>query len=789
MNRVIRLLTLTMTRRRFGRLLASGGLLLTGCGGGGGDSGSGGSETPMATPTITAQPAAVSVAEGDAVLLQVSASGEGLSYQWLRNGVVIPGATASRFELTMQAGDDGARYWVRVSNAAGSAESVPVTLTLSAGAGSGGTGELALLAGGLGGAGLLDGRGEAARIRNVQTLIAGGDGLAYLVTLEGDLLSLSADGDLRRIATGAGAELVRDRRGRFYSRRDDDVIIRLDPATSQDWVAVYTLSHDTSLPSDPFLHAEMRTLALDADDRLHFVLSYRVFPLEALIVMALADGGAATEVMRIPWRDANWVSWPEAAPGSEFSTYGFDPQLAFLPTGKVQVLSHDLVLVADIESGAVESRIRLEAGGASGLQAATRVDDSTICAALGAAVLRFDLAGHGSALAGSEIEHGYVEGQGDAARFAPVGDFEFASIEAGRVLVADNGNAVVRRIAIDTRQTTRVAGRPAQAGRANGTGADARFSDMRASCVDALGNLYVIDVVASSLRQVTPAGVVTTRFSDFPVDGGVAVDGAGNFYGVRSGAIVRVAPTGGQVVLAGVPGQFGDADGVGAQARFGWVLDLVVAPDGSLLALDTPVVFRDLILPQRVTRSYGNTVRRVTADGAVSTLAGVSTPVGTGSDLVLLTGLALGPDGKLFVAESTFAVTETGADAEYRRTETGTGGLIRKFGTGSAPAELARWQTDLPDPFQSFGLVAREGDEVIFASGGAPNERSGARGNVVRRFMAAGAVEIVVGHATSYGVRLGALPASLNEIQSLALAPDGALLVCSENSVLRVSQL
>ena len=48
----------------------------------------------IGAPLISAQPAAATAAAGASALFTVSASGDGLRYQWLHNGVAISGAVA-----------------------------------------------------------------------------------------------------------------------------------------------------------------------------------------------------------------------------------------------------------------------------------------------------------------------------------------------------------------------------------------------------------------------------------------------------------------------------------------------------------------------------------------------------------------------------------------------------------------------------------------------------------------------------------------------------------------------
>ena len=82
-------------------------------------------------PAIVVQPTPLSVPEGGAASFSVAATGTApLGYQWRRDGVDIPGATAGSYAFTALAGDDGAEFSVRVSNVAGSVLSAPAALTI-----------------------------------------------------------------------------------------------------------------------------------------------------------------------------------------------------------------------------------------------------------------------------------------------------------------------------------------------------------------------------------------------------------------------------------------------------------------------------------------------------------------------------------------------------------------------------------------------------------------------------------------------------------------------------------
>ena len=83
--------------------------------------------------TITGQPTNQSVLPGGTATFTVTAIGTGLSYQWLRNGVLIPGATGPSYTIPAVSPDDyGASFLVLVNSGAGTATSSSAVLTVTA---------------------------------------------------------------------------------------------------------------------------------------------------------------------------------------------------------------------------------------------------------------------------------------------------------------------------------------------------------------------------------------------------------------------------------------------------------------------------------------------------------------------------------------------------------------------------------------------------------------------------------------------------------------------------------
>src|SRR4029077_5523248 len=87
----------------------------------------------VVAPTITTQPQSQSVTAGGTATFTVVASGTApLGYQWSKNGAAIAGATGASYTTPATvSGDNGSKFTVQVSNAAGSQTSNAATLTVN----------------------------------------------------------------------------------------------------------------------------------------------------------------------------------------------------------------------------------------------------------------------------------------------------------------------------------------------------------------------------------------------------------------------------------------------------------------------------------------------------------------------------------------------------------------------------------------------------------------------------------------------------------------------------------
>ena len=85
----------------------------------------------IALPVVTSNPKSQSVVAGSAVTLTTNASGVGLTYQWLYDGTLIAGATASSYTINSSTTANAGNYQVVITDSAGSTTSAIACLGVS----------------------------------------------------------------------------------------------------------------------------------------------------------------------------------------------------------------------------------------------------------------------------------------------------------------------------------------------------------------------------------------------------------------------------------------------------------------------------------------------------------------------------------------------------------------------------------------------------------------------------------------------------------------------------------
>jgi len=286
-----------------------------------------------------------------------------------------------------------------------------------------------------------------------------------------------------------------------------------------------------------------------------------------------------------------------------------------------------------------------------------------------------------STFAGTGVS-GSVEGAFGSAQFK---NPEGITIDAqGNFIVTDRGNNRIRKLST-TGMVSAVAGNDAS-GFIDGTGSVARFKLPWRSTVDAQGNIYVADRDNHRIRKITPAGMVST--------------------------------------IAGT-GTAGFADGPGSVAKFNQPIDVAADHAGNIYVAD----------------NLNHRIRKIAADGTVSTVAGDGTAGfadgnGTTAKFKNPSGIDIDKQGNLVVADRiNHRIRIIAADGAIT-TVAGDGTSGYKDGAG-ATARFA-------DP---YGITVDHQGNIIVAD---------LSNNKIRRIDAAGIVSTLAGTGNGFADGAGA---------------------------------
>jgi PKD repeat protein/sugar lactone lactonase YvrE len=287
------------------------------------------------------------------------------------------------------------------------------------------------------------------------------------------------------------------------------------------------------------------------------------------------------------------------------------------------------------------------------------------------------------------------------------------------------GLALVSAAGAQSLHVTHVAGTTGGGGYADGKGPAARFNRPLGAAVDPSGNMYVSDGSNHLIRKITPDGVVTT--------------------------------------VAGQAGKNGNTDGPGDQALFAFVQGMVSDSSGNIYVAD----------------SVNNTIRKVTPDGVVSTLAGtgvngsVDGPAAQ-AQFAFPCAIAIDSAGNLYVGDADLLDDFVTAVNNKIRKITPDGTVTTLAGSatgGSADGTGAAAQFNL----ESSGALAVDSSGNVYVAD------SG--NNTIRKVTQAGVVTTIAGTAGNYGSDDGVGPAaSFAYPDGISMGSDGNLYVSDGGS-------
>jgi uncharacterized protein (TIGR03437 family) len=237
---------------------------------------------------------------------------------------------------------------------------------------------------------------------------------------------------------------------------------------------------------------------------------------------------------------------------------------------------------------------------------------------------------------------------------------------AGNIYIADTGHNRIRKIGADGNINT-FAGPGSTSGILgdNGPALSATLGAPGDVAVDSSGNVYIADTGNSRVRRVAPDGTITTvagsgKSSDptgFTGDGGqataaiigepagIALDSAGNLYiADRLHSTVRKVTPGGVIstVAGGRPQVYSGDGGLGTLAGLYFPVKLAADRAGNLYIADQQDNHVRLVTPDgRIVSIAGNGSANSTGDGGAALSAGVGGPQ----------GVAVAPNGNVFIGE------------------------------------------------------------------------------------------------------------------------------------------
>jgi len=377
----------------------------------------------------------------------------------------------------------------------------------------------------------------------------------------------------------------------------------------------------------------------------------------------------------------------------------------------------------------------------------------------------------------------------------------------------------------------------AGSGSDDGVGSDAQFNSPQGIAVDKMGDVYVVDSGNNTVREISPAGVVTTiaglagfagsadgqgsaarfnftaseyvpdfdgYYSTMPVFSGIALDQTGNLYVADSGnhEIRMITPKGTNWMVSTIAGSMAQPavnylDGIGTNAHLLYPSGIAVGTDGSIYFEDTQEVCLWTNFDE-----IRKIIPIITAAGTNWMVSTLATNINCQTNAPYLTwtyqGVAVDNLGNVYVAQCNGGgigkITQTGSksylnfSAEYGVAVDGAGNLYAAEGSGNTIQTLTtngvmttNSATGSDAPFLDPQGVAVDASGKLYVTD--------TGNNLIRTISSAGVVSILAGTGpTSMGSADGSgSTARFNQPTGLALDASGTLYVAdSSNNTIRI---
>jgi streptogramin lyase len=489
------------------------------------------------------------------------------------------------------------------------------------------TGVVTTLAGTAGVAGSADGVGAAAQFNGPGAIAIDNAGTLYVLDDGSAIRKITPDGAVTTLGSSlnAGSGIAVDKSGNVYfSSFALDEILKVTPEGTVTSFAP---------PSQQF--SEPRGLAIDDAGNLYVADWGNCTILKITPAVVVTTVAGSTQVCT------------ETDGTGTHATFNYPEELAVDATGNLYVTqNYGYKTVRKVTPEGVVTTVPGEFGSPQGIATDT-AGNVYVADVDGNVVRKITAAGAVSAFLGGSAA-GLVNGSGDVAQFSSPGDL--AIDNAGNIYVNDDGNVALREITPAGEVTThsQLAQEPPHGMSSYGSLAFSStgifyYTETHVQ-IESQGPLFGamdMSLLSSAGRSLTLVSCFATdNPCDFPAE--LAIDSRGNVYFSGDQTINRVDPAGNVTVVAGEAGVAGSADGTGAAARFNAPTGIAIDSGGNVYVSD----------------SGNNTIRKITPQNMVTTLAGTAAVtgsqdgIGAAAEFHYPRGIVVDGNGDLYVADT-----------------------------------------------------------------------------------------------------------------------------------------